>query len=78
MNVEAGVFVVGHFHHWRGRRHHHQSRAMADPIDMPVTVHRIARPAKRCISRTNQLPLISAVPMRSDSAFAGRGYSTTW
>ena len=28
--------------------------------------------------RTNQLPLTSAVPIRTDSAFARRGYSTTW
>src|SRR4029078_7969277 len=31
-----------------------------------------------CRLRTNQLPLISAVPSRSESALAAHGYSTTW
>ena len=31
--------------------------------------------AKCCRRRTNQLPLIRAVPMRSDSAFAGLGWA---
>jgi hypothetical protein len=39
---------------------------------------RTARSLKRCNRRRNQFPLIKAVPMRSESAFAALGYSTTW
>ena len=38
---------------------------------------RMARPDKGLRLRTNQLPLMSAVPMRSDSALAAQGYSMT-
>lgn len=50
----------------------------ADPVDMPVAVHDHCVAAMRCKRRTNQLPLVRAVPMRSDSAFAGLKYSMTF
>ena len=57
MNVEAGVLVVGHLHHRRRRRNHHQTRAVADPIDMPVTVHQELRGRPGAASRPPHEPV---------------------
>ena len=44
---------------------------------LPVAMHDHGVIGEVCSRRMNQLPLMSAVPMRSDSSFAGWGYSMT-
>ena len=48
----------------------------ADPVDMAMAVHHDGALRNGLSWRTNQLPLISAVPMRSEKALTGSGYST--
>ena len=65
---------VLHAHHGRRRGDDFQFAARADPVDVAVAVHDDGRAAKDFRLRTNQLPLISAVPIRSENAVIDIGY----
>ena len=76
VHVEMRVHAVGRLHHWRWRRYDQDAPALSNPVHMAVAVHDhdVVSEALEATG-TNQLPLMRAVPMRSDNAFAGLGYS---
>ena len=78
VDMETCRLVVGRFHDRRRRRNDPQPAALPNPVDVAMAVHRHDLSPSGRSWRTNQLPLIRAVPIRSEKAAAGFGYSTRW
>ena len=74
VDMEAGGLVVGRLHDRRRRRDDPHAAALADPVDVAMPVHRHdpAAQGSGADARTS-VPLISAVPIRSEKAAAGFG-----